>query len=143
MMATDTQTIDLDAEIIDVRDVIARVEHLEGLGTAGPVDLGDDNYTDQDTLFAELHDLRMLLDDLKGNGGDEQWRGDWYPLSLISDYYFEDYARELADDIGAVDANASWPNSFIDWERAAAALQMDYTAIEIEVDGIERRFWTR
>lgn len=50
---------------------------------------------------------------------------------LIHDRYFEDYARELAEDIGAIDKGASWPNTYIDWEAASNALKMDYTAYEI------------
>lgn len=39
----------------------------------------------------------------------------------------EDYAQELADDIGAVPDELPWPLSYIDWERAARDLFMgDY-----------------
>lgn len=34
----------------------------------------------------------------------------------------QDYARDLADDLGLVDRDASWPNNFIDWKRAADEL---------------------
>lgn len=36
----------------------------------------------------------------------------------------EDYAEELAESIGAINSDASWPNSYIDWERAARDLFM-------------------
>ena len=46
---------------------------------------------------------------------------------LIADDDFEEYARELAEDLGLrVDG---WPNSYIDWERAADALRVDYTSV--------------
>jgi hypothetical protein len=65
---------------------------------------------------------------------------DWvYGETLIADDAFEGYARELADDIGAVSSDASWPNTFIDWPAAADALRQDYTAFE--VDGIT--YWAR
>lgn len=38
----------------------------------------------------------------------------------------EDFAQELAEEIGAIDNNASWPNYCIDWERAARDIMMDY-----------------
>lgn len=127
-------------DLIDLRDVIARVEHLEQLEQPGAVDLGpEDNAQAQDDLFAELATLRKLLAECCGNGGDEEWRGDWYPISLIRDSYFETYAQELADDIGAIDAAANWPNNCIDWERASRELQMDYMSIEF--DGVD--YWTR
>jgi antirestriction protein len=37
----------------------------------------------------------------------------------------EDYAQQLAEDMGVIDENASWPNNCIDWERAARELFMD------------------
>lgn len=119
-----TQTIDaidLSADIIDVRDMIARYEELENLGTE--IEKDDIN---------ERNDISVVLVDLCGNGGDEQWRGDWYPVTLIRESYFEEYAQELANDIGAVDNNASWPMNCIDWKRAARELLIDYTSIEID-----------
>lgn len=38
----------------------------------------------------------------------------------------EDFAQELADSLGLLNKEASWPNSYIDWERAARDLMMDY-----------------
>ena len=114
-------TLDLSADTIDVRDIMARVEELEAA----------ESVLDAENI-AELNGLTAILDDLKGNGGDEQWRGDWYPTGLIRDSYFEDYARELAEDIGAINRDATWPNNCIDWEYAAEQLQIDYTTTEIE-----------
>jgi antirestriction protein len=37
-----------------------------------------------------------------------------------------DMAQELAESIGAIDENASWPMSCIDWEHAARELMYDY-----------------
>ena len=125
MMATD---IDLIADVIDVQEIIDRIEAIE----AGADDCDDpawkaaneDEAGERDTLYA-------ILSDLAGYGGDVQWRGDWYPASLIADSYFEDYARELADDIGAIDSRAAWPLTYIDWARAADALKQDYTGVTI------------
>jgi len=59
---------------------------------------------------------------------------DWlYGEPLISEDYFEDYARELAEETGDVDRDLPWPLNCIDWEKAADELRQDYT--EIEVDG--------
>lgn len=78
----------------------------------------------------ELAELEELLEELRGaGGGDHQWEGDWYPRELIADYDFEDYARELAEDIGAVKADAGWPNNCIDWKQAARELAMDYSMV--------------
>ena len=125
-MPTTTQEITSSDDLIDVRDIIARVEELEST-----VDEDDQDTYDVDDA-AEYAVLTSLLSDLCGNGGDEQWKGDWYPISLIRDSYFEDYAQELADDIGAINSDATWPNNCIDWERAARELQVDYTTVEFE-----------
>lgn len=139
-------------DIIDLRDVIARLEELESEREAFSDDIAERSAAGASTeeIRAELRKwlvdnrdemdaLSGLLDNCRGYGGDHQWRGDWYPVTLINDSYFEDYAQELADDIGAVDRNASWPNNCIDWERAALELQVDYTSVEF--DGA--KYWCR
>ena len=79
------------------------------------------------------------MDEIKGTGGDEQWEGDWYPVTLIRDSYFKTYAMDLAEDIGAINFDATWPNNCIDWDKAARELRMDYTAVTF--DGVD--YWTR
>jgi antirestriction protein len=39
----------------------------------------------------------------------------------------EDFAREIADEIGAIDKDAKWPMNCIDWEQAARELMYDYS----------------
>lgn len=115
-------------DCIDVRDAIARFEELEGKGS------------DRDEWEAEEHKgLTKLLDELRGNGGDEEWRGAWYPVTLIRDSCFEDYARELAEDIGAIPKDLGWPVGHIDWPAAADALRIDYA--EVDFDGVT--YWYR
>jgi len=72
-------------------------------------------------------------------GGDEQWEGAWYPVTLIRDSYFENYAQELADGIGAINSDARWPNNCIDWARAARELQADYTSVDFDGE----TYWCR
>lgn len=101
----------------DLRDVLARFEEIE------------DSEDDDD--MAERAEIASFLKEMEGNGGDEQWRGDWYPTQFIRDSHFEDYAQELAEDCGMIDREATWPNTCIDWEEAARQLQQDYTSVEI------------
>lgn len=51
--------------------------------------------------------------------------------AFIPESQFEDYARELAYEIGAVDADTGWPTDYIDWPAAANALKEDYMAVDI------------
>lgn len=105
--------------VIDVRDIIKRYEELE------------DNTEANEEEREEFNNLQKLLNDLEGNGGDEQFRDEWYPLTLIRDSYFKDYAKELAEDIGAISKDTAWPNNCIDWIHAANQLRADYTSVKI------------
>lgn len=87
---------------------------------------------EDDTQVEEFLLISSLLNNLRGYGGDEQWRGDWYPITLIRDSYFEEYAQELAKDIGALDRNASWPNNCIDWKQASKELEIDYSSVDFD-----------
>lgn len=125
---TTTTYVDLRADIISVRDIMDRIDAIEASG--------DDQYltdTDPETL-GELRTLRMILDDLQGNGGDEQWRGEWYPAHLISDEYFATYVRELLQDCGVIPSDLPFYVA-IDWNKTAANVSVDYTTTTVR--GIE------
>jgi len=117
-----TTALDLTTDTIDVRDIIARVEDIE---TA----IEEPNATRDD--IAEYATLRTILNELKGYGGDEQWRGDWYPITLIRDSYFVRYASQLCMDIGDIPENLL---SYIeiDWDATARNIRVDYTPVEID-----------
>lgn len=129
-------------DIIDSRDIIARIEELRAEWTEATE--GDDpdlyDLSEDDWAFglgAEGAAEMQALLDLVAEGKD---LADWeYGETLVRDSYFVDYAQELAEDIGAVDPNAGWPNGYIDWERAARDLRMDYTSVEF--DGVT--YWGR
>lgn len=38
----------------------------------------------------------------------------------------EDFAQDMAEQLGAIDRNAKWPQTCIDWEHAARELMYDY-----------------
>lgn len=141
-----TNTISNLDDTIDVRDLIARVEELREERDDLQLALDGGSQEDVNALAEwetdnaeELAELESLLDDLNGMGGDEQWEGDWYPVTLIRDSYFQGYAQELAEDCGLIDNQASWPHTCIDWELAARNLQDDYSSVE--VNGVT--YWTR
>ena len=143
-----TPDISNSADIIDSRDIIARIEELEAdEESLDEAQKERDECSDEDTNEAleiakddfdddakdELKALRDLAEEASGSP-------DWeHGEQLIDDCYFEEYARELAEDIGAVESNQSWPNNFIDWEAAADALKQDY--MSVDYDG--REYWIR
>lgn len=117
--------LDLTADIIDVRDIIARVEELEAQMPDNDNDVR--NWADWD----EYVKLTDILEELKGCGGDEQWRGDWYPVTLICESHFTEYAEQLVCDCYDLSALPSFVH--IDWELTAREVAHDYC--EIDVDG--------
>lgn len=121
-------TLDLTADVIDVRDIIARVEELEP-----QVDtIGEGEH------IAEWNRLTRILHELAGYGGDEQWRGDWYPITLIEDAYFVEYVQDLLADCGELPREL--PHYIeIDWRATARNIQTDYSSVE--VDGLT--YWYR
>jgi hypothetical protein len=100
------------SDVIDSREVIARIAELEAIEAP-----------DEDDIL-ELAALQTLAEEAGG------YASDWeYGETLIRDSCFEEYARQLAEDCGMIPDNLSWPVSCIDWEQAARELQMDYTSV--------------
>ena len=132
--------LDLTADYIDVRDIIARVEELREereQSDIAPEAYGgpDDDWQEE---RAELANLESVLSDLRGNGGDEQFEGDRYPVTLIRDSYFVDVMQELVSDIGDLPRNIT-AYLAIDWDATADNLRADYSSTEI--DGVT--YWYR
>ena len=128
MIATE---LDLTADMLDVRDIIARFEELRDERDQSDLDPSEyggpnDDWKDE---RAELASLEQILDELKGCGGDEQWEGDWYPVTLINESYFESAMNELLEDIGDIPKDLPcYLKIVVDYD----ALRSDYTAIEID-----------
>lgn len=114
-----SRTIDISNsdDIIDSRDVIARIEQLEEMETR------------DEEEQAELEVLKALAEEGAGSP-------DWdYGETLIRESYFQEYAQQLAEDIGAIDPKANWPLNCIDWEQAAKELRHDYMTVDF--NGVE------
>ena len=113
-------SIDNTQDIIDSRDIIERIEELEGLGP-----WADENPEEAE----ELDQLQNVAAQASG------YAPDWeHGEALIRESYFQAYAQQLAEDCGMVNPDAEWPNNHIDWEAAAEQLKVDYAAVDF--DGI-------
>jgi hypothetical protein len=141
-MTTETREINNREDIIDSRDIIARIEYLTSLEI--------EDHENREALSGDdLHDYAPLLDEIDADElkvlralADEgsDYAPDWeWGATLIRDTYFEDYARDLAEDIGAISKDNVWPATCINWERASEELKMDYS--EIEFGGVT--YWIR
>ena len=113
-------------DIIDSRDVIARIEELEDMYDE---EAFEDNLDDDER--DELLDLKTLAEEAENCC-------DWQDgVTLISDNYFEQYAENYARDIGAISNEHRWPLDCIDWEKAADDLKVDFSSVDF--DGVT--FW--
>lgn len=102
----------IGGDIIDSRDLIKWLDK----------EYEEDDPDNDPSDVAIADEILRLADE-----GIEDWE---YGAQLIRENYFQEYAQELAEDIGAIDPNASWPLSYIDWEAASHALAQDYTMVE-------------
>jgi hypothetical protein len=134
-------------EIIDSRDVIARIEELtierdahnervqeiaDALsGSRDDLEEAIANYNQGHGFYSEDDATELAsLEDLKSQA---ECCSDWeYGETLIRESYFEEYARQFASDIGAINEDSNWPNCHIDWEAAADALKQDYTGVDFD-----------
>ena len=112
-------------DMIDSRDLLERMGEIT-------CDCDTVKYPE---LLEEFAKLKAFRDELADVSGEDLIHG----ACAIRDSYFEDYAQELADDIGALPAGNAWPAYCIDWARAARELQHDYSLAEF--DGVD--YWVR
>jgi len=122
-------------DVIDSRDVIARIEELEGerdaANEADPT-VGEDGFTawerDNTEDADELKALKALADEAEGYAPD--WR---YGATLIRESDFVTYCQELVEDIGDMPKGMA-DYLVIDWEGTARNIRVDYT--EVDFDGV-------
>jgi hypothetical protein len=130
------------ADVIDSRDVIERIDELDSeIETLrDEADAAREVGELSDAMLGELEDLMSEMKALRDLQNEAESSPNWrHGETLIRDSYFEEYAEQLADDIGAIDAKAGWPCNCIDWEAAADLLRQDYSAVDF--DGVT--YWIR
>lgn len=132
-------------DVIDSRDVIARIEELQdemdsfcednNISDTERGNADNEKWMEWDNSESadEFRILMALQDEAEGSP-------DWsYGETLIRDSYFVDYAQELAEDCGMVENDVKWPYTCINWEKAASELQYDY--MQVDFDGVD--YWIR
>ena len=126
-----TDEITNSQDVIDSRDVIARIEELE----SEMEDLeGQELENWKEDYQDELDSLKALAEEAEGSP-------DWeYGETLIRDSYFTEYAEELCKDIGEIPKELPWYiANHIDWDGVASELKQDYMSVDF--DGVE--YWIR
>ncbi len=121
-MTTETSEITNTQDCIDSRNIEERIKYLEEQADK------EEHYTgEHEDEKEELQKLKALKEAV---GDDENWE---FGITFIAESYFEDYAREFAEDIGAIKKDGEWPTNCIDWESAANELKIDFS--EVDFDG--------
>lgn len=109
------RSIDFTNDLINVEEITDRYDYLE-----------DSEDTDD---IKEREQLGSVLNELKGCGGDYEYKGDWYPSHLINEDYFEAYMDDMLEDCGYIPRDLpSFLIITIDYD----ALKIDYSDIEID-----------
>lgn len=157
-----TRMIDHTEDIIDSRDILARIAALQderetlalcrdaaaAAFQALPIGDRDDDAFAAVFMAAQtaMLEARETLDAWDADEGQELAAleafaeqaenafADWhYGEPLIRDSHFKNYAQDLADDLYGKELDSlKWPMSCIDWDEAADQLKQDYTSIEFQ-----------
>lgn len=137
--------INNNEDLIDIRDIIKRYKELkeEFLVVDENFDEEDDNYLYDNEKFdeenlEEFNSLKKLLNECEGNGGDHEWNGDWYPVTLINDDHFEDFAEQECKELGYLNQDHPWWIE-INWEATAGNMKQNYTSVDF--DGAD--YWVK
>jgi hypothetical protein len=151
-MTNKTATIDNTQDVIDSRDIIARVEEL----TQQLQDEHADTFDDDHDYDPDADKFTEWLEDQVGEHGnaeaqelitlnqlveDASRADDWeYGATLIHENYFTEYTEELCKDIGDMPKELPWYiENHIDWDGVAQEIKADY----FEVDFNGEKYWVR
>jgi hypothetical protein len=134
------------ADVIDSRDIVERIEELESMQEDFQLDndlqpyagegMNEEEKWNEWEETDEWEELKILLELQEQCEGYCDWRDG---ATLVRDTYAQQYAQQLAEDIGAIPSDLSWPCTCIDWEDATDELLQDYTSVDY--DGVA--YWVR
>jgi hypothetical protein len=143
MMATEISNA---ADVIDSRDIVARIDDLrEERDRLQELAQDDPDFehparlalrqweTGEDPASGELADLEAVAAQAEDSPG---WK---YGETLIRDSYFVEYTQELVDEcyekpVGFFENAWPWRYMTMDWEAAADELKSDY--LKVDYDGV-------
>jgi hypothetical protein len=111
----------IDRDRIDSRELVE-------VGEEAVDELEDESLDEAERV--ELKEIVAIVSAIENEVSSDEWSDG---VTFIPRRDWVEYARELAEDIGAFDVekNSEWPLRHIDWESAAEELEQDYAEIEI------------
>ena len=122
-------------DVIDSRDIIARIDEMEleyGPEDGDSIDTIHLEKMDEDERFeyAALLDLRDAINEISSEWDDG--------VTLIHEFYFEAYVEELVTDCGYLSADL--PGFIkIDWAETADNIRVDYSSVTLNGND----YWVR
>lgn len=124
----------LHSDVIDSRDIIKRIDELEGIKNSMQQDVDEGKASGSELALwlqgeesEELNELKELAEEAS------QYSIDWeYGETLIHEDYFTEYCMEILKDCGDLPRDIYW-YIVIDEEATAENLKSDY--VELELDG--------
>ena len=123
------KTLSNREDILDSRDVQKRIEELES-----EIEDAEDEESGAEFDAEDVEDNKKelaILEAFKDEAVNATSEWD-FGATLISEGYFETYARQFAEEIGACKRDDPWPTSCIDWTEAAEELQQDYSSVDFD-----------
>lgn len=145
-MRTQTREISNSEDVIDSRDVIARIEYLEGLRDDFQADndlpdyAGEGNNDNEKWIDWEESEEAVELDILQSLADEASGADDWqYGSALVRDSYFREYAEEFIDEVYDMKGIPDIIRYNIDWDGVVSDMQQDY--ISADFDGVT--YWVR
>ena len=114
-----TSPIDNTQDVIDSREIIDRIEELEGI---------------ENPSSEEAQELAILLKVQEQADGYSDWE---YGEALIRESYFTDYIKELIADCYELPKefnSGAWPwrHMTLDYQAAADEAEYDYTRVDFD-----------
>jgi antirestriction protein len=117
----------------DIREAI--LEKMEGSELEEDFELIVSDWSDTPENMQDLSILAECLEDTEYCSEDVISAGIECGVSIdnIDEAYWgsfgsdEDFAEDMAEQLGCIDKNLSWPYTCIDWDRASRDLMMDYS----------------
>lgn len=116
-MLTGQDEITNEQDTIDTRDIIERIKYLDW----------QDELDKDENL--ELKRLKEVLAEVGDNSEDSCEDG----IILVRYTYFEDYAKDLAYELGVITHDLQWPLNCIDWSEAGDELKQDYQSVNFGI----------
>lgn len=132
-MLNETYTITGTENLLDSRDIEARIQYLQDLGTTLTQEELEEDYQAEEEEITELFRIKYDFID-EYSRGEELWEEG---VVFINDGYFIEDTIDYLEEIGVVDSDFYLLRGNIDWEGVVRDRQLEYETIVM----FDQLFW--